>query len=132
CRSISWVRTDARSGRWRSKSEALADEPGEPRGNSSDHPAQRAAGDVEECVMRLKGKVAFITGGGTGIGAASAKRLAAEGAAVAIMGRTAETLQQVADAITEAGGRALAIPGDVAVADQVDRAIAATVETFGT
>ena len=81
--------------------------------------------------MRLDGKVALITGGGSGVGAASARRMAAEGAAVVVVGRTPATLQKVAEEIGAAGGRALAVPGDVAVAEHVNRAVAAAVETFG-
>ena len=81
--------------------------------------------------MTLSGKVALITGGGTGIGAASARRMAAEGAAVAVLGRTAATLQEVAGEIERQGGQALAARCDVSVPDEVERAFAATIERFG-
>lgn len=81
--------------------------------------------------MRLDGKVALITGGGSGVGAASAKRMAAEGAAVAIVGRTPSTLDAVAKGITADRGKALPIPCDVAQAAHVERAVARTIETFG-
>ena len=48
---------------------------------------------------RFSGKVALITGGGSGVGAATARRLAAQGAAVAILGRTERTLAAVAEEI---------------------------------
>lgn len=64
--------------------------------------------------QRFTGKVALITGGGTGIGAAIAHQLASEGAAVALCGRRPEVIQQKAQALTAAGYRAVAIPGDVA------------------
>src|SRR5687767_8004834 len=81
--------------------------------------------------MRLDGKVALITGGGSGVGAASARRMAREGAAVAILGRTESTLRTVADEIERDGGKALALRCDVSVEDQVDAAVAKTVEEFG-
>jgi NAD(P)-dependent dehydrogenase (short-subunit alcohol dehydrogenase family) len=80
--------------------------------------------------MRLNGKVALITGAGSGIGAATARRMAAEGAAVALLGRTPDILQAVAEEITRGGGRALALPCDVSVPDQVEQAVTATVEQW--
>ena len=59
--------------------------------------------------MRLEGKVAIVSGGGTGIGAAAARRFAREGAKVVVTGRRAEPLERVA---AEIGGRAVA--GDTA------------------
>ena len=81
--------------------------------------------------MRLDGKVALITGGGSGVGAASARRMAREGAAVAVLGRTEATLRSVADEIERDGGKALALRCDVSVEEQVDGAVAGTVERFG-
>lgn len=71
-------------------------------------------------------KVALVTGGGTGIGAATARRLAAEGWAVAITGRRPEPLEALAD---ELG--ALALPADVGVRADAEAAVAATVDHFG-
>ena len=71
-------------------------------------------------------KVALVTGGGTGIGAATARRLAADGWAVAITGRRPEPLEALAD---ELG--ALALPGDVAERADAEAAVATTVERFG-
>jgi NAD(P)-dependent dehydrogenase (short-subunit alcohol dehydrogenase family) len=79
----------------------------------------------------LAGKVAFITGGGTGVGAASARRLAAEGAKVTVVGRTEHTLKAVVQDIERAGGAALWKRCDVARRDQVDAAVAATVDRYG-
>ena len=59
-------------------------------------------------------RVAIITGGGSGIGEATAKLLAAEGLGVAIVGRTPEKLQGVVDEIEASGGRAWAVPADLA------------------
>ena len=79
----------------------------------------------------LAGKVALITGGGTGIGAAIAQVFAAEGAAVAITGRRPEPLAEIAARITAAGGTALSAPADVTDLDAMQRAADATVERFG-
>lgn len=69
---------------------------------------------------------ALITGGGSGIGAATARRLAAMGYGVCVTGRRPEPLEQVA---AEAGG--LAVVADTGDADAIDRAVAAAVERFG-
>ena len=63
--------------------------------------------------MSGPGRVAIVTGGGTGIGAAVARRLAASGTAVAVVGRRPGPLDEVVEAIVAAGGQALAIPGDL-------------------
>jgi len=64
--------------------------------------------------LQLSGKRALVTGSNSGIGAAIARTLAAEGASVVIHGRNAERCQTVADEITAAGGKALVTTGDVA------------------
>jgi NAD(P)-dependent dehydrogenase (short-subunit alcohol dehydrogenase family) len=76
--------------------------------------------------MRLEGKVAIVSGGGSGIGAATARRFAAEGADVVITGRRPEPLEAVAAGI---GG--VAVPGDGAEADVAPRVVAAALERFG-
>ena len=69
---------------------------------------------------RLDGRVAWVTGGGRGIGRAIALALAADGAAVAVSSRTEAELQAVAGEIRRAGGRALAVPADaMSLADTV-------------
>ncbi len=80
---------------------------------------------------RFAGKVALITGGGSGIGAATARLIAAEGGAVVVVGRTAATVEATAKAITEAGGRALALAADVSDEARIDAAFARAVEAFG-
>lgn len=75
----------------------------------------------------LSGKVAWVTGAGSGIGEAAALVLAGEGVAVALTGRRREPLQAVADRIAKAGGKALVAPGDMgdpAVPEKVARDIA--------
>ena len=81
--------------------------------------------------MRLADKVALVTGGGTGIGAAIATTFAREGARVTITGRRKEMLDEVADAIAAAGGHALAVPGSVTDEADVQRTVQATLATFG-
>jgi 3-oxoacyl-[acyl-carrier protein] reductase len=80
----------------------------------------------------LSGKVALVTGGSRGMGAAIAKRLARDGAAVAITYASAQQkAEEVVRAIEAAGGRALAIRADSADADAVKSAVAGTVQHFG-
>lgn len=71
---------------------------------------------------KLEGKVAWITGAGSGIGEATAHAMAKEGAIVALTGRRKEPLDAVAHAIEKAGGKALVEPGDV-----MDKAMAPAV-----
>lgn len=75
----------------------------------------------------LRGKVALVTGGGSGIGAGIAHRLAAQGARVALLGRTAEKLERVAGEIRAAGGEASVHPADVRNYAAVDEAVRAVV-----
>lgn len=77
---------------------------------------------------RLENKVAVITGGNSGIGLASARRFAAEGARVAILGRNPGTLAAAKDAI---GHGVLAVQGDVTRDEDLARLFAETEETFG-
>ncbi|MER5994125.1 SDR family NAD(P)-dependent oxidoreductase [Streptomyces viridosporus] len=79
----------------------------------------------------LEGRVAMITGASSGIGAAAAHLFAAEGATVVLMARRAERLEQIAEAVTLGGGRALAAPGDVTDTEDVRRVVAMAEETFG-
>jgi NAD(P)-dependent dehydrogenase (short-subunit alcohol dehydrogenase family) len=81
--------------------------------------------------MDLRGRVALVTGGGSGIGRATALRLAGAGAAVSILDLDAQRAGATLATLTEAGGRGAAFQGDVAVAADVERAVAGTVERLG-
>lgn len=83
--------------------------------------------------MRLDGKAAIVTGSATGIGEAVARRLAAEGAAVAIdyVGAVASRAAQVVEDIRAAGGSAIAVEADVTLAEDVEKLIRETVQAFG-
>jgi peroxisomal 2,4-dienoyl-CoA reductase len=78
----------------------------------------------------LAGKVALVTGGGTGITGGVARALADAGARVALVSRKIENLEPAAARIESAGGEALAFAADVRDYAQVERAVAATVERF--
>ncbi len=82
-------------------------------------------------MTRLAGKTAIITGGGGGIGGATARRFAAEGARVAVFDRDREAAQKVAQAITGAGGEAAAFACDITDRPAVDRALAAVEAQLG-
>jgi NAD(P)-dependent dehydrogenase (short-subunit alcohol dehydrogenase family) len=82
-------------------------------------------------MFQFENKTALVTGAGSGMGRATAILLVSRGAAVAIVGRRKHRLQEVADEITEAGGRVLAVPGDVSDPEDIAQAVARTVEEFG-
>jgi len=79
----------------------------------------------------LEGKVAVITGAGTGMGRSTAALLAAEGASVVLVGRRQEVLDEAAAAITAAGGNAVARTADISSKDDVDALIAEVRESLG-
>lgn len=82
--------------------------------------------------LDFSGRVAIVTGGGTGIGLATARQLARLGASVVIAGRTAETLEQAAASVREESGNpCLAVPTDVKDEAQVARLVQHTVDAFG-
>jgi NAD(P)-dependent dehydrogenase (short-subunit alcohol dehydrogenase family) len=77
------------------------------------------------------GKAAIVTGASRGIGAATAKALAAEGASVALAARSQDRLRELAEEIGAVGGRAIAIPTDVGDADAIRDLVGATVGELG-
>jgi peroxisomal 2,4-dienoyl-CoA reductase len=79
----------------------------------------------------LKGRVALITGGGTGICKGIAKTFAGHGARVAVTSRKIENLEQTAKEIREAGGECLAVTADVRKPGEVEAAVKKTVDTYG-
>lgn len=81
--------------------------------------------------MRLEGKVALITGGGTGIGQDAAVGMAGEGARVAVLGRRLEPLNETVDLIKKAGGEALAISADVTAIEAMERARQTIADAWG-
>lgn len=80
---------------------------------------------------RLKNRVALVTGGGSGIGRATAIRLAEEGANVAVNDINPATGQEAVQTIKDAGGTAIFIEADVARVSECERIIAETVKAFG-
>lgn len=82
-------------------------------------------------LMRFEGKTVIVTGGGGGIGGASCRRFAQEGAKVAVFDINREAAQAVADAIRSAGGQAAAYACDITDRASVDAAVAATEADLG-
>jgi len=82
-------------------------------------------------MKRLQGKVALITGAGTGIGRATAKRFAEEGASVVVAEINAAAGEQTAQLIVQAGGNAIAMTTDVTQPDSLQATIEKAVRHFG-
>ena len=79
----------------------------------------------------LNGRVAFVTGGGTGITGGVARALAEAGASVALVSRNMDHLGPASQAINDAGGKAIAVAVDVRQPEEVEKAVAQTVEQLG-
>src|SRR5512136_1510847 len=86
---------------------------------------------VEENNMKLKGKVAIITGASRGIGKGIAVRYAEEGASVVVASRSMDLLKKVVEEIRHKGGRALAIELDVTEYESIEALMSKTVAEFG-
>lgn len=81
--------------------------------------------------MSVAGKVALITGGGSGLGESAARILGQNGAKVAVLGRTADEIKEVADAIKADGGEALAVTADISVPAEMAAAVQKVVDQWG-
>jgi NAD(P)-dependent dehydrogenase (short-subunit alcohol dehydrogenase family) len=81
--------------------------------------------------MQLNGKVALITGAGSGIGKAAALLFAKEGARIAALGHTEDELQKTVDEIKSAGGEAIVVKADISSAEEMQKAIEQTISAFG-
>ena len=80
---------------------------------------------------RLENKVAIITGGNSGVGAATAIKFAAEGAKVVITARREAPLLEVAEKIRAAGGEVLPVVSDISKAEDAKRVVEETLKAFG-
>ena len=80
---------------------------------------------------RLDGKVVIVTGGNSGVGAATAELFAKEGAKVVITARRLPQLEEVAEKIRANGGEVLVVQADVSKAEDAENIVAKTIEAYG-
>ena len=104
--------------------------PGRPPRADHLHPPPSAA-ERGMIMGRLDGKIAIITGAASGIGQATARRVAAEGARTVVADLNADGAKQVAEAISAAGGEATAVQADLAEVDSVRAMVEAAVTAYG-
>jgi NAD(P)-dependent dehydrogenase (short-subunit alcohol dehydrogenase family) len=81
--------------------------------------------------LNVKGRVALITGAGSGIGLGAAELLAQEGAIIGALGRTEDELRKVVDKINKSGGKAIALVADVSQPAEMQRAVEQLVREYG-
>lgn len=81
--------------------------------------------------LRMEGKVAIVTGGASGIGLASAIRLAEEGAKIGLLNRPGKELEEAAVKVKEAGGEVIILEADIAYEDEVKGAVKKTLDQWG-
>lgn len=94
-----------------------------------ENPNQKTATSSSLNFNRFNGKVVIVTGGGSGIGEATARRFADEGATVIITGRNKERLEETASSISK--DRVFAYQADVSVREECDKLVSTTIEKFG-
>ena len=82
--------------------------------------------------QEIKGKIAYITGAGSGIGKATVLQLAKEGVHVGLIGRTKSKLEQVAEEVKSNGVHVVVAPADIAKMDEVNQAVEKLKQELGT
>jgi NAD(P)-dependent dehydrogenase (short-subunit alcohol dehydrogenase family) len=95
------------------------------------HPSISLLAQIGVITMHLSGKVAYVTGAGSGLGKAGAIKLAQEGAKVALLSRTPTQIAAVAEEIRAAGGEAITIVGDVSKPEDMQAAAQTIMDTWG-
>lgn len=101
------------------------------RGGARHAPGAEQRGDRKDRGMRLKGKVALITGAGSGIGRAAALLFAGEGARVGVNDRNEASARETVDLVGRAGGEAVIAAGDAADAETARAVVQRTVDAYG-